>query len=390
MKKTAGKDHLDILIVEDSRTQAEELRYILEKRNFNVSLATNGREALTLLQQRIPDIVVTDILMPEMDGYELCKHIRADKKLREVPVILVTSLSEPTDVIKGLESGANNFITKPYDEKYIISRIEYLVANIELRRDSKTEMGIKVFFSGHNYFITAERLQILDLLLSTYENAYHQNRELMIMQKKLRESNEQLAEEKAKTESILAAIGDGISIQDRDLKIIYQNQIHISTFGNQLGEKCYRAYRHNESPCEPCSFLASFKDGNIRTNEIIAPTVNGTSCFEVTTSPLRDAAGDIIAGIAVVRNVEQRKKLEQEREKLINDLTEALANIKTLGGLIPICANCKKIRKDSGFWQQIEAYISDNSEVKFSHGICPDCVKKLYPEIYGSLSLDKI
>lgn len=261
MKEKAEKQHLDILVVEDSRTQAEELRYILEKRNFNVSMAVNGKEALDFMKGRIPDIVVTDIVMPEMDGYELCKRIRADEKLREVPVILVTSLSEPTDVIKGLEAGANNFITKPYDEKYIISRIEYLIANMEMRRNSKTEMGIKVFFSGHTYFITAERLQILDLLLSTYENAYHQNRELMIMQKKLRESNEQLQ--------------------------------------------------------------------------------------------------------------------------------EALANIKTLGGLIPICANCKKIRQDSGYWQQIEAYISDHSEAKFSHGICPECVKILYPDIYDTLALDK-
>jgi hypothetical protein len=118
---------------------------------------------------------------------------------------------------------------------------------------------------------------------------------------------------------------------------------------------------------------------------MIAPVANGTSCFEVTTSPLRDAAGDIIAGIAVVRNVDQRKKLEQERENLITDLQEALANIKTLSGLIPICANCKKIRKDSGYWQQMEAYISDHSEAKFSHGICPDCARELYPEFFGNL-----
>ena len=385
MKNTAGKNHLDILIVEDSRTQAEELRYILEKKDFRVSLAVNGKEALHFLQRRIPDIVITDILMPEMDGYELCKRIRADEKLKDVPVILVTSLSEPTDVIKGLEAGANNFITKPYDEKYIISRIEYLLANRELRRNAETDMGAKVFFSGHNYFITAERLQILDLLLSTYESAYHQNRELLTTQKKLRESNEQLQEEKAKTESIIAAIGDGISIQDLDHTIVYQNQIHISTFGDHRGEKYYQAYRHNESPCDPCSFLTTFKDGGIHSNEMIAPVANGTSCFEVTTSPLRDAAGDIIAGIAVVRNVDQRKKLEQERENLITDLQEALANIKTLSGLIPICANCKKIRKDSGYWQQMEAYISDHSEAKFSHGICPDCARELYPEFFGNL-----
>ena len=333
----------------------------------------------------MPDIVVTDILMPEMDGFELCKQIRADEKLRGLPVILVTSLSEPTDVIKGLEAGANNFITKPYDEKYIISRIEYLVANMELREDSETEKGTKVFFSGHQYLITADRMQILDLLLSTYENAYHQNRELLSMQRKLRESNERLAEEKAKTESIIAAIGDGISIQDRDLTIVYQNEMLISYFGDHRGEKCHQAYNESGTPCVPCPVLASFEDGVIRTTEMTRPTRKGVSSFEVTTSPLRDAAGDIIACIEVARNVDQRKKLEEEREKLIHDLQEALANIKTLSGLIPICAGCKKIRVDSGFWQQIEAYISDHSEAVFSHGICPDCAIKLYPEIFGDL-----
>jgi diguanylate cyclase (GGDEF)-like protein len=132
--------------------------------------------------------------MPEMDGYELCKRIRSDKNFKEIPIILLTSLSDPRDVIKGLESGANNFIVKPYDERYLVSRVDYLLANLEIRKNSKASMGINVFFAGENYFITAERLQILDLLLSTYENAYHQNLELIEARNELRELNEQLEE----------------------------------------------------------------------------------------------------------------------------------------------------------------------------------------------------
>lgn len=382
MKKAVGENQLDILVVEDSRTQAEHLRYILEKKDYRVSLTANGREALDFMKTRTPNIVVTDILMPEMDGYELCKQIRAEGTLKDVPVILVTSLSEPTDVIKGLEAGANSFITKPYDEKYIVSRIEYLIANRELRENPESDKGAKVFFSGHEYHISAERLQILDLLLSTYENAYHQNCELLATQEKLREANERLEEQKAKTESILAAIGDGISIQNTDLTIAYQNEILLSIVGEHQGEKCYQAYNNRETPCEPCPVLDTFEDGKIHTTEMTRPTKNGVSCFESTTSPLRNATGEIIAGIIVVRNIDERKKLEQEREILINDLQEALANIKTLSGLIPICSHCKKIRKDSGYWQQIEAYICDHSEAKFSHGICPECAEEYFPEFY--------
>jgi hypothetical protein len=73
--------------------------------------------------------------------------------------------------------------------------------------------------------------------------------------------------------------------------------------------------------------------------------------------------------------------VEAEREKLIRELQDTLAQIKKLSGLLPICASCKKIRDDQGYWNQIEAYIRDHSEAKFSHGICPECMKKLYPDL---------
>jgi DNA-binding response OmpR family regulator len=190
----AEDNKTEILVVEDSPTQAEKLRHILEEKGFHVSVADNGKEALVILGKTKPKVVISDVLMPEMDGYELCKRIRSDKNFKEIPIILLTSLSDPRDVIKGLESGANNFIVKPYDERYLVSRVDYLLANLEIRKNSKASMGINVFFAGENYFITAERLQILDLLLSTYENAYHQNLELIEARNELRELNEQLEE----------------------------------------------------------------------------------------------------------------------------------------------------------------------------------------------------
>jgi DNA-binding NtrC family response regulator len=75
------------------------------------------------------------------------------------------------------------------------------------------------------------------------------------------------------------------------------------------------------------------------------------------------------------------KQAEEEREKLIHKLQEALAKVKTLSGMLPICASCKKIRDDKGYWNQIESYIRDHSEAEFSHSICPDCKKKLYGDV---------
>ena len=85
---------------------------------------------------------------------------------------------------------------------------------------------------------------------------------------------------------------------------------------------------------------------------------------------------------SVLGTLYKRKHIEMEREKLIAELQEALSKIKTLHGLLPICASCKNIRDDKGYWSQIESYISSHSEAEFTHCICPKCTKKLYPELY--------
>jgi len=86
--------------------------------------------------------------------------------------------------------------------------------------------------------------------------------------------------------------------------------------------------------------------------------------------------------IRSIRYAIERKRIENEKAKVIVELQEALAKVKLLSGFIPICSSCKKIRDDTGYWQQIEAYIQQHSDAEFSHSICPDCCKRLYPELY--------
>ncbi len=87
----------------------------------------------------------------------------------------------------------------------------------------------------------------------------------------------------------------------------------------------------------------------------------------------------------VCRDITDRKRTEMERKNLIVELKDALAQVKTLRGLLPICSHCKKIRDDTGYWNQIESYIHKHSDAEFSHGICPECAKKYYPDmdLYG-------
>jgi PAS domain S-box-containing protein len=97
-----------------------------------------------------------------------------------------------------------------------------------------------------------------------------------------------------------------------------------------------------------------------------------------------DTRGQPSHFIGQIADITNRVQAEKEREKLISDLEDALAKIKTLGGLIPICVSCKKIRDDEGFWNQVEVYIAEHSEAEFTHGICPDCRTELYPGFYAS------
>ena len=100
---------------------------------------------------------------------------------------------------------------------------------------------------------------------------------------------------------------------------------------------------------------------------------------------LRDTTNYIIGIRTTLEDITERKRLEQERESIMFELQNALSNVKTLSGLIPICASCKKIRNDQGFWNQLESYIMEHSDATFSHGICPDCIQKLYPDAYERL-----
>jgi len=203
----AEEQRVDILIVEDSATQSEKLKYWLEKNNYNVLTASNGRVALELIDTRKPAIVITDIMMPEMDGLQLCRTIKTDERSGNIPIILLTALSDPQDVLKGLECGADNFITKPYDEQYLLAAIRHAVDNRAIRTKSKLQSEGAILFRGQKYFITSERYQILDFLISTYETAIMENQELRTVREQLEALNEGLEKKvELRTAALVAEI----------------------------------------------------------------------------------------------------------------------------------------------------------------------------------------
>jgi signal transduction histidine kinase len=194
-------DSVEILVVEDSPTQAQRLQHILVRCGYKVTLASNGVEALETMRSRLPTLIISDVVMPQMDGYELCRHVKSDRRLRHLPVILVTAISDPGDVIRGLECRADNFVLKPYDERYLLGRVQFVLLNREMEHNQITAMGVEIFFNGQRHFITADRLQILNLLLSTYDAAIQRNRELALAQEELNRSNLRLKSANEELES---------------------------------------------------------------------------------------------------------------------------------------------------------------------------------------------
>ncbi|MBI5556490.1 MAG: PAS domain-containing protein [Deltaproteobacteria bacterium] len=196
-------------------------------------------------------------------------------------------------------------------------------------------------------------------------------------------AKEQTEAERSKTETVIASIGAGLTIQGRDFRILYQNAICQKMAGSHLGEECFKAYEGRDRVCDGCPLVQAFDDGLIHTVERFVSTDSFHGWVEVTASPLKNAGGEIVSVLEIVRDVSERKRIETELVEERDKLREALAEIKTLRGFIPICASCKKIRDDKGYWNQIEAYISDHTHAQFSHGICPDCAAKLYPGLFG-------
>ena len=174
----SSTDPHEILVVEDSPTQAEKLKHLLEEQGYRVQITKNGSEALSLLQEIRPSLVITDVLMPIMNGYELCASIKSQESLENIPVMLLTSLSDPKDVLEALKCGANNFITKPYDDAYLLSHIRYILATAETQ-GGRLKMGIEITVGGSVHYISSERQQIFDFLLSTYDSYARKNQELV-------------------------------------------------------------------------------------------------------------------------------------------------------------------------------------------------------------------
>lgn len=167
-----------ILIVEDSATQAERLRILLEESGYDVLVAFDAESALSKIDAET-DLVISDIVMPKISGYQLCKRIKEGMHGPNLPVMLLSTLGDPMDIISGLECGADNFLTKPYEPDQLLERVRTVLESRRLRRaGGKLTLGVQVMFLGRRFTINSGKEQIIDLLMSTFEDIVRTNRDL--------------------------------------------------------------------------------------------------------------------------------------------------------------------------------------------------------------------
>ena len=200
------------------------------------------------------------------------------------------------------------------------------------------------------------------------------------------EAEKQKNESMKMLDDIAHGISESILLLTKDWKILWANDAAKKQMGGQtiIGERCYKATHYRESPCntkdEPCPLCDPQAHEAPKFVEHIHYDRNGDKVVvEVSAYPIRNEAGEVDRFVHISRDITERKQLEAEREHLIEELRVALANVRQLTGLLPICMYCKKIRDDKGYWNQLEIYIIEHSEADFSHGICPECRKKYYP-----------
>lgn len=329
-----------ILIVDDEPEILSNLETILSDEGYEIVKASSGNAAVANFEAGFFGLVITDMKMPGMSGLDVLRRVKQIDK--DVEVTILTGHGTMENAIQALrDGGAYDYLKKPLED--------------------------------------------IEELLISVRNALERRR--------FRIENEKLVTELRESERKFRAIFDQtfqfIGLMTIDGTLIEVNRTALDFAGieekDALGKPFFETtwWTHSAELQERLKeAISKAADGHFVRFEAFHPAIDGgIHYFDVSVKPVKDEAGDVYLLIPESRDITERKQAEQERAKTIVELQNALAEVKTLRGFLPICSYCKKIRDDKGYWKQIESYIHKHSDVEFSHGICPECTKKYYPEL---------
>ena len=327
-----------MLLVEDSEEDAELLVWHLQSKGYPTAprrVASLG-EMEKALGENEWDVVLCDYQLPQFSvlaALDLLKRLRLD-----LPFIIVSGAVGEELAVDLMKSGAHDFIVK--------GRLSRLVPAIERElREAKAR---------RERALALENLSYLAAIVDSAEDAITgQNMDGIIT-----------------SWNAGATRLFGFSAEEA---IGRPALLFVPPSLRQEATALLERLNHDESP-NPLDTMRMHKDG-------------ATVSVRVTLSAIRDREGRIAGVSCIAHDITQRKRNEAERAELIAHLNDTLSKVKMLSGLLPICASCKKIRDDQGYWQKLETFVHEHSEAEFSHSICPDCMKLLYPEYAASVSM---
>jgi len=182
-----------------------------------------------------------------------------------------------------------------------------------------------------------------------------------------------------------------LCITGKNFEIIQANKAFYNVFGHPTHsvdrKKCFESHPSDDCNSDSCPLIRILNGETEVVSDMIKHDLDGQEkTFIVTSRPFLNAQQEVIGIVESFQDITERKLAEDAKEDLITELQNAFEEVNILSGLLPICAACKNIRDDKGYWNKIEAYIRNHSKVEFSHGICPDCAQKLYPDLYNGVT----
>ncbi len=319
-----------ILVVEDEPIIARNIQNRLKSLQYTVPVIVDtGEEAMEQTANLHPDVILMDIhLRGAMDGVEAAQQIRLSY---DVPVIYLTAYADDNTLERAKVTEPFGYVLKPFDLREL-------------------QIAIEIAIYKHQ------------------------------MERKLRLSQRWLA-------TMLRSIGEGIIAVDLNGQIQFMNPIATQLTGwrqdEALGQPLERVlhlvHDNSDTMLSPQRFdLAAITSP--QAPQLLMTKDGTTRPIEISIAAIRDDCDIMIGMIVSFRDISERRRLEAEREQLIGELQNALAKVKTLRSLIPMCASCKRIRDDAGYWTQIEIYLHDHAATDISHGLCPECARRLYPD----------
>lgn len=214
-----------VLYIEDSPTQAERTRALLEGQGFEVVVARDGEAGLELLRERRHDVVLSDVMMPGISGYEVCRAIKADPELSPTPVVMLTNLEDPREILRAIECGADAYLTKSYASDHLVERLQAVLSSAEARAVRVSGDAMEVRFLGQSITIRPDVEQILGLLLGTFEEHVRVNRVLEESMRRLEAQNAALMRAEELKKGLSDLVVHDLKSPTSGLLMLSQNQL---------------------------------------------------------------------------------------------------------------------------------------------------------------------